>query len=239
MIATTADNLEHAAVAEALGSVAAAVDLPRIEAAVREILLAVGEDPDRHGLQETPRRVARAYAEIFAGLRQSPATHLSRAFQHDADDAVIVRDIEFFSLCEHHLLPFTGKVHLAYLPHHGQVVGLSKLARTVDVYARRPQMQERLTNQIADALMRYIPARGAAVIVEGEHYCMKMRGANKRNSRMVTSAFRGDLLHDADAKAVVVPMLLGASPETQALRAAATCGCDAAHHAIREAALDD
>lgn len=190
-----------------LAMATARTDLPRIEAAVREILLAVGEDPDRPGLRGTPTRVARAYAELFSGLGHSPAVHLGRVFEQSTDDAVIVRDIDFFSLCEHHLLPFYGQVHVAYLPAEGRVAGLSKLARTVEVYALRPQMQERLTEQIADALEEHLQSRGVAVIVEGEHFCMKMRGVRQRNARMVTSSFRGRLADDANLKAVTLSLM--------------------------------
>jgi GTP cyclohydrolase I len=223
-----ADALDTASRRPTVAAGLSGVDLPRIEAAVREILLAVGDDPDRDGLIDTPRRVARAYAELFAGLRESPAGHLGRVFQQESDQAVIVRDIQFFSLCEHHLLPFTGKVHVAYLPQDGRVVGLSKLARTVDVFARRPQLQERLTEQVAEALMEHIPARGAAVIVEGEHYCMKMRGVLKPGATMVTSAFRGDLAADPDAKAVVVAMLTGGRPLADVSGPTPHDGCN--HH---------
>ncbi len=149
------------------------MDLPRIERAVREILIAIGEDPDRDGLIETPRRVAGSYAEMFRDLRESPAKHLSRVFEQEHDDVILVRDIEFYSLCEHHLLPFIGNVHLAYLPDNTQIVGLSKLARTVDVFARRPQVQERMTNQIADAIYDHLRPKGVAVVIEAEHLCMK------------------------------------------------------------------
>jgi GTP cyclohydrolase IA len=183
-------------------------DRERLERAVREILIAVGEDPDRDGLTETPRRVAGAYAELFRGMRESPATHLARVFQHEHDDVILVRDIEFFSLCEHHLLPFTGRVHIAYLPGQGQIVGLSKLARTTEVFARRPQVQERLTNQIADAIEKYLQARGVAVIVEAEHFCMKMRGVNKSSSVMVTSTLRGRFRDDRAEGAEVLNFIL-------------------------------
>ena len=170
------------------------VDLPRIEAAVREILLAVGEDPDREGLQETPARVARAYAEQFAGLRQSPADHLSKTFDVAHEELVIVRDIELYSTCEHHLVPFHGVAHVGYIPgKNGRVTGLSKLARLVDVYAKRPQVQERLTTQIADALVEYLDARGVLVVVECEHLCMSMRGVRKPGARTITSAVRGQM----------------------------------------------
>ncbi len=185
----------------------AGVDLRRIERAVREILLAVGEDPKREGLLDTPRRVAKAYAEMLSGLQESPAVHLHRTFEQEADQPVILRDIRFTSLCEHHLLPFVGTAHVAYLPGHGRVVGLSKLARTVDILARRPQMQERLTQQIADALMDHAGAAGAAVFVSGEHYCMKMRGINKDGATMLTSVFRGSFQSDAAARAELMAML--------------------------------
>jgi GTP cyclohydrolase I len=172
------------------------VDLSRIAGAVREILLAVGEDPDRDGLVDTPGRVAKAYAELFRGLHESPAEHLSRVFEQEHGQTIVLRDIEFFSLCEHHLLPFMGKAHVAYLPGDGKIVGLSKLARTVEVFARRPQVQERLTDQIADAIAEHLGAAGVAVVVEAEHMCMKMRGVSKPHSTMVTTAFRGVLADD-------------------------------------------
>ena len=169
------------------------VDLGRIERAVREILIAIGEDPDRAGLVDTPQRVARAYRELFAGMRDNAGRHLGRRFDQEqiGDDVVLLRNISFTSMCEHHLLPFTGLAHVAYLPAHGKVAGLSKLARTVDVFAGRPQLQERLTGQIADALVQHLDPRGVAVIVEAEHSCLKLRGASKRDARMLTTAFRG------------------------------------------------
>ena len=184
------------------------IDLKRIERAVHEILIAVGEDPERDGLAETPARVARSYAELFRGLRESPAAHLSRVFEHEHDDVILVRDIEFYSLCEHHLLPFTGKAHIAYLPGNGQVVGLSKLARTVEVFARRPQVQERLTNQIADALDYHLQPRAVAVAIEAEHFCMKMRGVNRSSSVMVTSTLRGAFRDDRAQGAEVLNLML-------------------------------
>lgn len=168
----------------------APVDLPRIEKAVREILLAVGENPDREGLLKTPNRVARSYAELMAGLREDPRKHLQTVFHERYDEVVLLRDISFHSLCEHHLLPFTGRAHVAYLP-DGKVVGLSKLARLVDGYARRPQVQERLTTQIADALMEELNPIGAACVIEATHTCMTIRGAQKPGAVMVTSALRG------------------------------------------------
>src|SRR5438874_1210922 len=166
------------------------VDLPRIERAVREILLAVGENPDREGLLKTPGRVARSYKELMAGLWDDPRRHLKTVFRERYDEVVLLRNIDFNSLCEHHLLPFTGKAHVAYLP-DGKVVGLSKLARLVEGYARRPQVQERLTTQIADALMDELNPIGAACVIEAVHTCMTIRGAKKHGSIMVTSALRG------------------------------------------------
>ncbi len=167
-----------------------AVDHARIEAAVREILLAVGEDPDREGLRETPARVARMYAELFAGLRQDPRGHLRRVFTVKYDEMVLVKDICFASLCEHHLLPFMGKAHIAYLP-NGKVVGLSKIPRAVEALAHRPQVQERMTEGLADLLMAELDARGVAVILEATHTCMAIRGVRKTGSVMTTSAMRG------------------------------------------------
>jgi GTP cyclohydrolase I len=176
-----------------------AVDLPRIEAAVREILIALGENPDRDGLSDTPARVARAYAELFAGLRVDPAKVLKTTFEADHDEFVLVRDIQVFSLCEHHLLPFKGVAHVGYLPGpDGRITGLSKLARLVEVYARRPQVQERLTSQIADLLEKALDARGVIVVLECEHMCMEMRGIRKPGSRTITSAVRG--AHKTDSK---------------------------------------
>lgn len=185
------------------------VDHVRIERAVREILLAIGEDPDREGLADTPRRVAKAYSQIFAGLRHDPAEHLHRVFEERTDESVICRNIEFHSMCEHHLLPFFGRVHIAYLPNGREVVGLSKLARTVEVFARRPQVQERLTSQIADALVEHVRPRGVAVLVQSEHLCMKMRGVNKQNAEMVTTAFRGVYRDDPALRIEVLGVLQG------------------------------
>lgn len=168
----------------------APVDHARIRKAVREILYAVGEDPDREGLQETPDRVARMYAEIFAGLHLDPAVHLRKTFTQKHDEMVLVTDIEFASCCEHHLLPFTGKAHVGYLP-DGKIVGLSKLARVVEVVARRPQVQERMTEQVADLIMNELQPRGVGVIVEASHSCMTIRGVRKPGTSMRTSALRG------------------------------------------------
>jgi GTP cyclohydrolase I len=166
------------------------VDHERIRRAIREILLAVGEDPDREGLRDTPDRVARMYAEVFSGLHQDPAKLLERTFTQQYDEVVVVKDIEFASFCEHHLLPFTGKAHVGYIP-NGKVVGLSKIPRVVDSLARRPQLQERLTQELAGLLMSTLDARGVAVVVEGSHSCMTIRGVRKSGSLMVTSAMLG------------------------------------------------
>ena len=167
-----------------------AIDKDRIRAAVRELLLAIGEDPDREGLVETPRRIAESYAEIFGGVQQNPNGLLRVGFEEGHDEMVVLRDIPFYSMCEHHLLPFHGIAHVAYVP-RGRVVGISKIARLVEVLARRPQLQERLTGQIADSLMEALEPDGTAVAIEAEHLCMTMRGVKKPGSRMVTSAMRG------------------------------------------------
>jgi GTP cyclohydrolase I len=169
------------------------VNQERIRAAVREILLAVGEDPDREGLRETPDRLARMYAELFSGLHKDPRQLLKKTFTEKYDEMVLLRDVGFDSLCEHHLLPFMGKAHVAYIP-NGRIVGLSKLARVVEVLSRRPQVQERMTEQIADFLMDELNARGAGVILEATHTCMTIRGVRKPNSVMTTSAMRGSFL---------------------------------------------
>jgi GTP cyclohydrolase IA len=167
-----------------------AVDMKRIEKAVREILAAVGEDPEREGLLETPARVARMYAEVFSGLHTDPAVHLKKMFTQAHDEMVLVKDIEFASCCEHHLVPFLGKAHIAYLP-AGRVVGLSKLARVVDGVAKRPQVQERMTEEIAELIMSELQPRGVGVILEATHMCMTIRGVKKGNASTVTSAMRG------------------------------------------------
>ncbi|MCP3769700.1 MULTISPECIES: GTP cyclohydrolase I FolE [Streptomyces] len=169
-------------------------DEKRAENAVRELLIAVGEDPDREGLQETPARVARAYKEIFAGLWQKPEDVLTTTFDIGHDEMVLVKDIEVYSTCEHHLVPFRGVAHVGYIPStSGKITGLSKLARLVDVYARRPQVQERLTTQIADSLMEILEPRGVIVVIECEHMCMSMRGIRKPGAKTLTSAVRGQL----------------------------------------------
>ncbi|GAA3424053.1 GTP cyclohydrolase I FolE [Streptosporangium nondiastaticum] len=185
------------------------VDSARIEKAVREILIAIGEDPDRDGLQETPARVARAYAEQFAGLRQTPEDVLTTVFDVDHDEMVLVRDIEVYSTCEHHLVPFHGVAHVGYIPNQkGQVTGLSKLARLVDVYARRPQVQERMTSQIADALMRVLEPRGVIVVIECEHLCMTMRGVRKPGAKTITSAVRGDFRNSEKTRAEAMSLII-------------------------------
>ncbi|HEX2248419.1 MAG TPA: GTP cyclohydrolase I FolE [Arthrobacter sp.] len=185
------------------------IDLDRIERAVREILIAVGEDPDREGLRETPRRVAKSYAEVFAGLHQDPAELLATTFDIDHEEMVLVKDIPFYSTCEHHLVPFHGTAHIGYIPsHEGKVTGLSKLARLVEVFARRPQVQERLTTQIVDALMEHLEPKGAIVVVECEHMCMSMRGVRKPGAKTVTSAVRGQLRETA-TRAEAMSLIIG------------------------------
>ena len=184
------------------------VDLPRIEAAVREILAAVGEDPDREGLHETPARVARMYAEMFRGLHEDPRVHLRKFFSEKYDELVIVRDISFNSMCEHHMLPFMGKAHIGYLP-DGKVVGLSKLARVVDAVARRPQVQERMTETIADLLKEELDARGVAVIVEAVHTCMTVRGVRKPGAVCVTSAIKGAIRNNQSTRAEILSLIYG------------------------------
>ncbi|WP_134741146.1 GTP cyclohydrolase I FolE [Nocardioides sp. 503] len=172
-------------------------DHDRAAAAVRELLFAIGEDPDREGLRETPARVARAYAELTQGLRQTPEDVLTTTFDLGHQEMVLVRDIELWSMCEHHLVPFTGVAHVGYIPaESGKITGLSKLARLVDVYSKRPQVQERLTTQVADALMDILAARGVIVVIEAEHLCMTMRGVKKAGARTITSAVRGTMLSD-------------------------------------------
>ena len=187
------------------------VDLERAERAVREILFAIGEDPDREGLKETPARVARSYSEIFAGMRQRPEDVLTTTFEIGHEELILVRDIEVYSTCEHHLVPFHGVAHVGYIPgRDGRVTGLSKLARLVDVYARRPQVQERLTSQIADALIEHLKPLGVLVVVECEHLCMSMRGVRRPGSRTITSAVRGQL-RDPATRAEAMGLVLGGS----------------------------
>ncbi len=189
---------------------AAPVDLDRVERAVKEILLAIGEDPDRDGLRETPNRIARMYEEIFCGLREMPDHHLKVTFEAGHDEMIMVRDIALASICEHHLVPFIGKAHVAYIPDaEGRITGISKLARLVDAYARRPQVQERLTTQIADEIERTLQPRGVFVMIEAEHLCMSMRGVRKPDSTTVTSAVRG-LFRDSAATRYEAMRLLDA-----------------------------
>ncbi|MFF0555430.1 GTP cyclohydrolase I FolE [Streptomyces sp. NPDC004266] len=183
-------------------------DEKRAENAVRELLIAVGEDPDREGLQQTPARVARAYKELLAGMRQEPEDVLTTTFDLGHDEMVLVKDIELVSFCEHHLLPFHGVAHVGYIPaESGKITGLSKLARLVDVFARRPQVQERLTTQIADSLMKILEARGAIVVIEAEHMCMSLRGIRKPGAKTTTSAVRGQL-RDATTRAEAMSLIL-------------------------------
>jgi GTP cyclohydrolase IA len=185
-----------------------AFDQDRAVAAVRELLIAIGEDPDREGLRETPQRVARTWAELTAGMRQRADDVLARTFDLGHDEFVLVKDLELWSVCEHHLVPFTGKAHVGYIPNAaGTITGLSKLARLVDVYARRPQVQERLTTQIADALRRILEPRGVIVVIDAEHLCMTMRGVRKPGSRTVTSAVRGQL-RDPATRAEAMSLIL-------------------------------
>ncbi|MCR4414105.1 MAG: GTP cyclohydrolase I FolE [Thermoguttaceae bacterium] len=187
---------------------AGGVDLSRIERAIREVLCAVGEDPDREGLRETPRRVARMYAELFSGLREDPRTHLRKFFTEKYDEIVLVRDISFESVCEHHLMPFMGKAHLGYLP-NGRVVGLSKLARVVEGVARRPQVQERMTETIADLVMEELQPKGVAVVVEAVHTCMTVRGVRKPGSVCVTSAMKGAFRNNPSTRAEIMTLIYG------------------------------
>jgi GTP cyclohydrolase I len=184
------------------------VDMERIRAAVREILLAVGEDPDREGLLETPDRVARAYAELFSGLHVDPRVHLRKTFTVKHDEMVVQRDIDFSSVCEHHLLPFMGKAHIAYLP-SGKVVGLSKLARVVEVVSHRPQIQERMTEEIADLVMKELDARGVGVILEATHTCMTIRGVRKPGAICITSAMRGGFQTNPATRAELMALVTG------------------------------
>jgi len=187
----------------------APIDQERVERAVRELLLAIGEDPDRDGLRATPARVARSYNEIFSGMRQTPGDVLTTTFEIGHNELIMVRDIEVYSTCEHHLVPFHGVAHVGYIPgRDGRVTGLSKLARLVDVYARRPQVQERLTTQVADALVEHLKPLGAMVVIECEHLCMSMRGVRRPGSRTITSAVRGQL-RDPATRAEAMGLVLG------------------------------
>ncbi|MFZ5849372.1 MAG: GTP cyclohydrolase I FolE [Actinomycetota bacterium] len=183
-------------------------DQERAEAAVRELLIAVGEDPDREGLLETPARVARAYRELFSGMRMRAEDVLTTTFDIGHDEMILVKDIELWSMCEHHLVPFAGVAHVGYIPaDNGRITGLSKLARLVDVFARRPQVQERLTTQVADSLMEILEAKGCIVVIEAEHLCMTMRGVRKPGSKTVTSAVRG-VMHNATTRAEAMSLIM-------------------------------
>jgi GTP cyclohydrolase I len=190
------------------GRSAADVDLPRIERAVKEILAAVGEDPAREGLRETPARVARMYAELFSGLHADPRLHLRKFFTEKYDEMVLVRDISFNSMCEHHLLPFSGVAHIGYIP-NGKVVGLSKLARVVEVVSHRPQVQERMTEQIANLLIEELDVKGVAVVIEATHTCMTVRGIRKPGSLCVTSAMRGLFRSNLSSRSEVMTLIYG------------------------------
>lgn len=185
-----------------------AVDHRRIERAVREILVAVGEDPDREGLRETPERVARMYAEMFAGLRADPREPLQKVFNQKHEEMVLVKDIDFESMCEHHLLPFRGKAHIAYLP-NGKIVGLSKLARVVEAVSRRPQVQERMTEELADLIEDELDARGVAVILEASHSCMTIRGVRKASAICTTSAMRGGFRANSSTRSELMALVYG------------------------------
>lgn len=185
------------------------MDKEKIARAVRDILEAIGEDPDREGLRETPERVARMYEEVFSGLSEDPHEHLKLFDEKGNDELVVVRDIPLYSMCEHHLLPFVGKAHIAYIPSDGKIIGLSKLARIVNVYAKRPQVQERLTTQIADFLYDELEAKGVAVLIQAEHLCMTMRGVKSAGAMTQTSALRGTARKDARTRSEVMSLLMG------------------------------
>lgn len=214
-VPTTSDSL-HGSLAGELDdagndrTVPPGVDHPRIERAVREILAAVGEDPDREGLLETPARVARMYAELFSGLRDDPRLHLQKFFTEKYDEVVLVRDIAFNSMCEHHMLPFMGHAHIGYLP-NGKVVGLSKLARVVEVVSKRPQVQERMTETIADLLVDELGAKGVAVVIEAAHTCMTIRGIRKPGSMCLTSAMRGIFRSHSSSRSEIMTLIYGGS----------------------------
>ncbi len=184
-------------------------DFDRVERATRELLIAIGEDPEREGIQETPARMARAWKEILSGMHEDPREHLKKTFETGTDELVLVRDIEFHSVCEHHLLPFYGRAHVGYIPGNGRVTGLSKLARVVEGYAKRPQVQERLTAQIADAVNDVLRPQGVIVVVEADHMCMTMRGIRKPGASTVTSALRGTARSHPETRAELMSLILG------------------------------
>ncbi|MFP7732962.1 GTP cyclohydrolase I FolE [Priestia aryabhattai] len=183
------------------------VNKPQIEQAVRLILEAIGEDPNREGLLDTPKRVAKMYEEVFSGLNEDPKEHFKTVFGEDHEELVLVKDIPFYSMCEHHLVPFYGKAHVAYIPKGGRVTGLSKLARAVEAVAKRPQLQERITSTVADSIVETLEPHGVMVVVEAEHMCMTMRGVKKPGAMTITSAVRGVLEHDASARAEVLSLI--------------------------------
>jgi len=185
------------------------VDQQKIEQAMRMIIEAIGEDPDREGLKDTPKRVARMYEELFSGLNEDPRKHLEVSFNEDHEEMVLVKDIPFYSMCEHHFLPFIGKAHVAYIPTKGKITGLSKLARVVETVARRPQLQERLTSEVADILMECLDPQGVVVVIEAEHMCMSIRGVKKPGSITVTSAVRGIFRRDARSRAEAFALIKG------------------------------
>ncbi len=204
------DDEVHPDIAAGHATDSGTFDQPRAEAAVRELLLAVGEDPDREGLRETPARVARAYREVFAGLHVDPSEVLEKTFDEGHQELVLVKDIPIYSTCEHHLVPFFGKAHIGYIPGpEGRVTGLSKLARLVDLYAKRPQVQERLTGQVADALVEKLQPTSAIVVIECEHLCMAMRGIRKPGATTITSAVRGGFKSDARSRAEAMSLIRG------------------------------
>ncbi|MGM9987511.1 MAG: GTP cyclohydrolase I FolE [Bacillaceae bacterium] len=185
------------------------VDLEKIEVGVKMILEAIGDDPNREGVLETPKRVAKMYAEVFSGMHEDEKEHLKKVFGEDHEELVLVKDIPFYSMCEHHLVPFFGVAHVAYIPKNGRVTGLSKLARTVDTIARRPQLQERITSTVADAIMEVLEPHGVMIVVEAEHMCMTMRGIKKPGAKTVTSAVRGRFEQDTAARAEVLSFIKG------------------------------
>ncbi len=185
------------------------INRPQIEAAVRLILEAIGEDPNREGLLDTPKRVAKMYEEVFSGLNEDPKQHFETIFSEEYEELVLVKDIPFYSMCEHHLVPFFGKAHVAYIPQNGRVTGLSKLARAVESVAKRPQLQERITTTIADSIMEKLEPHGVMVVVEAEHMCMTMRGVKKPGSKTITTAVRGTLADDAAARSEILSLIKG------------------------------
>ncbi|MCD6408702.1 GTP cyclohydrolase I FolE [bacterium] len=184
------------------------MDIKKIEKAVKMILEAIGEDINRQGIKETPKRVAKMYSEIFSGIAEDPHKVLGKVFKEEFDELVLIKDIPFYSMCEHHLLPFYGKAHIAYLPDGNKVVGISKIARLVDVFAKRPQLQERITNQIADTIMETLTPQGAMVVIEAEHLCMIMRGIKKPGTKIVTSAMRGIFLRDIRTRTEALNLIM-------------------------------